>query len=373
MNKSKTSRYPLPEIKKVWEKITQNQEVVNLLNAVSTPLVLTLPNRQIIFANNSFKEFAQAKSEIIGKFLGEALGCINPQEFNSECGQTNYCPYCGANKAFNSLENNDIVIEECHILSKKEDHIDTFDIKVDIRKISINNVNLFLINIFDLKSQMRRLVLRNYILYKVIDSISTVKLSIDFASEECSSKYINYASSEIKRVTNNLKKYRILCEAEENKLKKNYSFFSSLDILKHTIQKVYELLEENEKRIEIDPKSDNINFWSDFELLELILENMLTNALIHSTGSIFCGTNYIENKITFWVENQAKLEEETIAKLFKPIYSEHGVSIGVGTYLIKIIGEKILKGKVYFKNNSKENKITFYLDLHLQDNKLEYD
>jgi hypothetical protein len=359
-----TKNYSLEEIQAIYQQITQNQEVVNLLNAVFHPLVLTLPNRQVVFANKSFENYLQVKhQDILGQYLGKILGCVNPQELDACCGETLYCAYCGANKTFQALEQEDQYSTECHILSKRDSTIDSFDLKIDGKKIYIKGISLYLLNITDIKNKLRRLALRNYIIYKSIDSISAINLSIDFAKEKCKNKYLDNANLEIKKIVNNLKKYRIIAEAEENKITPNLSFFSSLGILNKTINKLGKLLEEDIERIVVTDESEDVEFWSDFDLLEMILESMLINALHYSREKVLCGTKEVEERIIFWVENKGRLEEEVEARIFKPFISEQGLVTGVGTYLIKLLGEGILKGKAWLETDKKQEKIVFYFSL----------
>ncbi len=95
----------------------------------------------------------------------------------------------------------------------------------------------------------------------------------------------------------------------------------------------------------------------------MILESMLINALHYSREKVLCGTKEVEERIIFWVENKGRLEEEVEARIFKPFISEQGLVTGVGTYLIKLLGEGILKGKAWLETDKKQEKIVFYFSL----------
>jgi sensor histidine kinase regulating citrate/malate metabolism len=51
-------------------------------------------------------------------------------------------------------------------------------------------------------------------------------------------------------------------------------------------------------------------------------------------------------------------------QLFKRSFSTKGLDRGLGTYSMKILGERYLKGKVYF-TTSEEDGTSFFFDLPL--------
>ncbi|SDN80017.1 hypothetical protein SAMN04488516_10758 [Desulfonauticus submarinus] len=357
------------KIKKVIQEISKDKDILTTLNAIVNPILLILPNRQIVFANiNFFKTFNTTAKQTVGKYIGGALGCVNTLETNETCGNTKYCLYCGMQKGFENLKTKTRFYEECHILTKNSGKIDTIDILVQGKKIYIKNQPLILVNIIDIKSKIRRFTLRNYVMSKVIDSISAIKLSMEIASEKCDDDFLSQGLEEINRLIENLKKFKIIVFAEDKSLDKKVSFFSSFDVLKASINTILSYRSSWIERIKIVDQCEKINFWSDFSLIKIILENFLLNALEYSHDDVWCGIKKQGTNILFWVKNKGIINEETEAKLFKPIASEHGLLTGYGTYLAKLLGEGVLNGKVWLETNPENQDITFFLKLPESEN-----
>jgi signal transduction histidine kinase len=67
-------------------------------------------------------------------------------------------------------------------------------------------------------------------------------------------------------------------------------------------------------------------------------------------------------KVRFEVHNRSIIPEDTQSELFKRFYSTKQNGRGIGTYSMKLFGEKYLKGRVWFRS-SPENGTSFYFEL----------
>ena len=118
------------------------------------------------------------------------------------------------------------------------------------------------------------------------------------------------------------------------------------------------------RQIKILPKSVNIEFRTDLVLLNRILTNMLKNALeaTPEKEKVLIGCESRDGKIVFWVHNDRVMPEEVKLQVFQRSFSTKGSNRGLGTYSIKLLGEKYLKGSVYFKSEA-DFGTRFYLEL----------
>lgn len=66
--------------------------------------------------------------------------------------------------------------------------------------------------------------------------------------------------------------------------------------------------------------------------------------------------------VVFSVHNENFMEREIQLQMFNRSFSTKGVGHGLGTYSMKLLGEKYLKGKVWF-TTSRENGTFFHLRL----------
>jgi signal transduction histidine kinase len=110
--------------------------------------------------------------------------------------------------------------------------------------------------------------------------------------------------------------------------------------------------------------SQQVYFTSDPILLKRVLTNMVKNAIEASAEghSVTIGSQLIDSKVNFWVKNENVIPDNVQLQIFQRSFSTKGISRGLGTYSMKLIGEKYLKGKVSFQSNEK-TKTIFTIDL----------
>ena len=112
----------------------------------------------------------------------------------------------------------------------------------------------------------------------------------------------------------------------------------------------------NNKCINIDEDSVNIEMVTDELLLKRVLTNMLKNALeaTDGNGCVTLGTKIENGIIEFWVQNPAVMPRDVQLQVFQRSFSTKGNNRGLGTYSMKLITEKYLEGKVGFLSNKLE-------------------
>jgi sensor histidine kinase regulating citrate/malate metabolism len=91
---------------------------------------------------------------------------------------------------------------------------------------------------------------------------------------------------------------------------------------------------------------------------------MIKNALEAESGKsqvvLKCQQNGVGDR--FSVHNQTFIPRDIQLQLFKRSFTTKGVGRGIGTYSMKLLGEKYLNGKVGFESTPEEG-TTFFIDL----------
>jgi len=152
--------------------------------------------------------------------------------------------------------------------------------------------------------------------------------------------------------------------AENGELELNYLSVDSLEILKQ-ISDLYKKHELSiNKNILLDSSSEKFIFETDTLLLKRIVGNMLKNALeaSFSGSSVTLSVKQQGNSPIFSVHNENFIEQKAQKQLFKRSYSTKGIGRGLGTYSMKLFGEKYLKGSIWFESTS-EKGTTFFIQL----------
>jgi signal transduction histidine kinase len=141
--------------------------------------------------------------------------------------------------------------------------------------------------------------------------------------------------------------------------------YNSIDIptiFKEVMEKISPLVEQSKFKFQFDLKNEN-ELKTDEKMLELILLNLLENALIYSDNSkthqeIKLSTIRKDKSFFLAVEdNGVGIPEKQMPKIFEMFYrgSERSIGNGLGLYLVKVAVEKI-GGKL--KCESEEFKFT---------------
>jgi signal transduction histidine kinase len=99
-------------------------------------------------------------------------------------------------------------------------------------------------------------------------------------------------------------------------------------------------------------------------LLRRVLGNMVKNAIeVYNPKTIITlNCRAIDRSIRFSVHNPAAIDENVQLQLFKRSFTTKGIGRGLGTYSMKLLGEKYLKGKVGFES-TKQTGTTFFIEL----------
>jgi sensor histidine kinase regulating citrate/malate metabolism len=64
-----------------------------------------------------------------------------------------------------------------------------------------------------------------------------------------------------------------------------------------------------------------------------------------------------DNFVTIWVRNSAFIKREIQLQIFMRSFSTKGSNRGLGTYSMKLLGEKYLGGKVSFTTDEKDGTV----------------
>ena len=348
-------------------EILKDLLLVNMSNSVSQMLLVLNQQRQIIYANKVFIDFLGLPefSSIIGKRPGEAINCIHSSQTEGGCGTTEFCRKCGAVNAIIESQSGVAVEKECRILTSENDAL---DFRVTASPFEISNEKLTIFAINDISNEKRKQTLERVFYHDVLNSAggisglsSVISDFQDLKDVERIARLINKASENL---INEILTQRQISAAETGDLQPEISEINSIEILKD----LADLFSRHEsiagKFIAISSKSLVTKLSTDAVLLRRVIGNMIKNALEASlpdtTVTISCGKSGENTR--FSVHNSTFIPRDIQLQLFKRSFTTKGVGRGIGTYSMKLLGEKYLKGKVGFES-SEENGTTFYIEL----------
>jgi K+-sensing histidine kinase KdpD len=340
-----------------------------LLDAGANCIIVLNKNRQIVYANDAFKNLFEnpVNGPLIGKRPGEALNCQNAFTNLSGCGTSEFCKTCGAVQAILSSLSGNEDVQECRILIK--DTNEALDLRVWTKPVVINKEVFSVFSFSDISNEKRRQTLERIFFHDVLNTTAAIKSYINILSntsgkvnKELSSK----ATVLINRLLEEIQFQRDFSHAEINELVVNSHECNTMLLINDVTNQYGILPIADGKEIKIDSKSEDIYFISDSVLVSRILSNMMRNSLeaTESGGRVIIGAQKSKGAARFYVHNASYMLPDVQAQVFHRSFSTKGKGRGLGTYSMKLLAERYLKGKVYF-NSSRKMGTTFFAEFPL--------
>ncbi|MCX5875970.1 MAG: PAS domain-containing sensor histidine kinase [Deltaproteobacteria bacterium] len=330
-------------------------------------LVLNHP-RQIVFANQAFLHFlgATCLTEVLGKKPGDALACEHAVHSVLGCGTTEFCSTCGAAKAVPTLPlhqpANDTA-QECRI--RQEGSGKSFDFQVQTAPFPGGDDSLYLFFLTDISHEKRRRALERIFFHDVANiAVGMVGMSRTLCEkelgEEKEKQFKTVLHRYAHRLADEVEAQRDLAAAENNDLHVQAKPCASLTLLDEVAAFYNNGGNGQTSRVEIADEAVATEFFTDPRLLHRILINMTKNAVEASPPEavVRLGCEQAGNDLEFWVHNQSYMPEKVQLQMFQRSFSTKGPGRGLGTYSMKLLGERYLKGRVSF-TSSPEKGTTF--------------
>ena len=315
-------------------------------------LILNL-QRQAVFVNMAFSDFliSHGITEPIGQRPGNLAGCAHSTETAGGCGTTEFCLRCGAGLALAQALNGKEAVRECRIMSHTlgED----LDLRISAKPFTYSGADFLLISLIDISSEKRREVLERLFFHDILNTAGGVLGLVGLMAESGPAEIITYVPAAAKAselMVEQIISQRDLSSAERGDLPLKISDVGSKEILNELagLFKAHEVGKHME--IEVAGACCDINIHTDKILLSRVLANLLKNALeAESAGARI--TLYCEKTpggAAFTVHNPGQMPEEARQQVFQRSFSTKGAGRGLGTYSIRLLTEKYLKGKVSF-------------------------
>ena len=344
------------------EIVNSNPVMTGLLHSISGLLAILDEHRQVVALNDSFMKMLGIDNprDIFGLRPGEALQCIHAHEEPAGCGTTQYCSTCGAAIAIVSSLGKDKPVERiCALTAKREGK--TFDIALLIRStpIIIDGKRFLILFIQDITIQQYRAALERTFFHDINNMLSGVVMASGLlALQDNTSDLAKIISQSSLRLAQEIRIQRTLLKSEPYQLVRNeISPKLVIEELKSFFAKHPATLNKNLYYSEPD---SNLSFETDFSLLLRVLCNMITNALeaTAENGIVKVWFEQDRNLLSFCVWNDKPIREDIALRIFQRNFStKEEDGRGIGTYSMKLFGEKFLGGEVSFTTSQEEGTI----------------
>lgn len=344
--------------------IEESPVVTGLLHSVGGLLAILDEHRQILAINDSFLKMLGITDpgKTLGLRPGEALQCVHAAEKPHGCGTTKYCSTCGAAIAIvTSLKDNQPSERICALTAERGE--ERVDIALSVRShpITVEGKKFLLLYLQDITQQENRAALERTFFHDLSNMLASLLGASELLAEE-------YSKSELAEMIYqsalNLKKEISIQQClTENELSIYHPLWTTLKV-KNILNSLELFFSQHaaahNKELRISSCSPEISIESDHSLVMRVLCNMITNALEAEPekSRVDLWVEDQTEKIIFCVRNEQVIPDDVSLRIFQRNFStKNEAGRGIGTFSMKLFGEKILKGKISFTSSEETGTI----------------
>jgi signal transduction histidine kinase len=338
-----------------------------ILASVPDVLLFLNENRQIVYANHAAFRFlgVDPTPEVLGDRPGEALQCVHAAETHGGCGTTEFCQTCGAVQAILAAQEGQSDVRECRIAVKGS--YDAVDLKVSTMPFEHDGESFVICALQDISHEKRRRTLERTFFHDVLNTAGGLQGYTELLTESEPEEMPDVATT-VGEIAQNLieeiETQRSLMAAEADELAVTVSDLRTKEILEELAVAYRRHEVASGKNIVVEAQSENVSFRSDHALLTRVLSNMVKNALEASSlgETITLGSESDGEHVVFRVHNPTFMPRNVQLQVFKRSFSTKGTGRGIGTYSMRLLVTRYLKGSVDFES-SEEHGTTFRVQL----------
>lgn len=345
------------------ELVESNPFVTGLLHSVSGLLAILNENRQIIALNDSFLKMLgiDDPGKALGLRHGEVLQCINSDEEPAGCGASKLCSTCGAAIAIvSSLGENRPVERICALSASRGGKEVEVALLVRSHPIRINNNRFLLLFLQDITEQQQRAALERVFFHDVNNLITMLVGASDMLVEEEPSELAKAIHQTSLRLANEVAIQRCLSQSEASDYPPVWHDYTTVQIVEEIRSFFANHPAAHGKSVNIAMSYPAVTIKTDISLLMRVLCNMIINALEATVdnGGVKFWIEHKDNFLSFNVWNALEIPQDVALRIFQRNFStKEQPGRGIGTYSMKLLGEKILGGSVDFSTSQQEGTI----------------
>lgn len=331
--------------------VAQSPVVSAILEVADALLMILNPQRQIV-AFNSRVTGIQSPEALLGRRPGEAVGCssgLGP----GGCGTGAACASCGALGAILACQARARTVEsECLIRTDRPDGA-ALEFNVRATPIDIEGSRFTVVSLRDISSEKRREVLEQVFFHDVLNTVAGLRgwaqrLQLGPVDLSRVGERIDFLTHEIEREIGD---HRAVLLAENGALVPARESFRTGALLQDVAAVFSSHPAAGDRRLELGPPAEDLELVSDRSLLLRVLVNMVRNAFeaTASGRAVRIGCQALPGGVRLSVHNDEAIPREVQVRIFQRSFSTKAPrGRGLGTYSMKLFGERYLGGQVSF-------------------------
>jgi signal transduction histidine kinase len=362
------ARRESPELLRAQHELFIRGDIASALDALPVMVLILNTRRQVVLANaKTLQATGLTQAALLGQRPGEVFGCVHADEEPGGCGSTRFCAKCGAVRSILAGIEGFRNMEECGLLRQGAEGVEALDLMVSSSPVEVSGQRFVIFTIMDISDAKRRRNLERLFFHDILNTAGGLSGLMEFLSEDVPEHLrhdAEFIQTSLARLVEELTSQKDLLAAESNELRPVFTALDTGDAVAAAVRLGARQALAEGKTIETAPSCPDVEFTSDAALLGRVLGNMVKNALeaCPKGGVVRVWCDSDGGNVSFHVRNPTAMDEEARLRVFTRNYSTKGAGRGLGTYGMRLLGERYLGGSVSF-TSSEEAGTVFTLTL----------
>jgi hypothetical protein len=319
--------------------------------------------RQIVFYNRALCRLTRRAQGhgLIGSRFGEALQCVWTCN-DCECGAGEACANCGTFLSVCDGLEGLYGSRECRFTQVVDGRTEWLDLSINVSPAFVEGERFLVCSIRDVSAEKRKAVLERIFFHDLMNNIAGVELLARVLGDMVEGGASNIAqqiSASTSQLIEEVQSQQLLLAAEREELAVTPVALGTGAFLESVAARFGRHPAAEGRAIGIDPGSSDVTISTDEAVLSRVLDNMVKNALEASERGQTVRLACLEagDEVEFRVQNQGVMTDLARTQVFQRSFSTKGNGRGLGTYSMRLLSERYLKGRVTFRSNEAEGTI----------------
>ena len=349
-------REPIEIVRRQAAQVKGLPWVPAIANSMLNIVLILNARRQIVFASENIKQLMPDVSpvDLLGQRPGEALGCTHAQLMPGGCGASSFCSECGALRAVLASLVGRRDVEECRLLLRTgRPGMDALDFLVVATPLKLGGEDYCIVALSDISHEKRRRALERIFFHDLINiagGVEGLAGIIAASAPDAMQRDLRLLQDGLRDMLEEIQAQKDLAAAETHELVVHPAPIHAGELLRQLTERYQHNPIARRKQIVLAAGSVEVEFTADPVVLRRVLGNVVKNALEASqpgqTVTIRCAAT--EDDVRFQVHNTAVMARSVQLQVFKRSFSTKGAGRGLGTYSVKLLTERYLRGQVSF-------------------------
>ncbi len=356
------------EVELSREMIRSHGLLTAVLDGVGVPAAIVNRQRQILFANDSLaRTLGAVPGDLEGLRSGEALGCVNSWKNPAGCGTSLECATCGMGRAVvAALSQGAVVEDECSLNLERDGAPDAIELAVRAAPLVLDGGTFVVLSLRDVSAEKRRDALEQVFFHDLANTLTALRGSTSSrdASVEDPEAPRRIARL-VERVVRQVENQRALRLAEKGTLPVVLEAVPVRRVLRSAQQEIEGLAGPRRIAVEVSEPNESPAITTDESHLLRVLANMGKNAVEATLGggAVRLRAAATGEGVVFAVWNAGGIPPAVARRVFQRSFSTKAQQgRGLGTYSMRLFGERYLGGKVGFRTDEREG-TEFFIEL----------